>query len=82
MIKLEKEHSEALLKRICDLLNAPNIIIVYGDHEAGIIDVMMTVHNSVDALNFGENGIDTIRNLLRRIDRKAQESKGQSTVQE
>lgn len=73
MRKLSGPESAIILDSLAKRLDVANIIVVYGDHLSGKLDVLMTNSKDVDPLNFGENAIDVMRELLRRIDRESQE---------
>lgn len=69
MRKLSVPESERVLETLTKRLDVPNVVVVYGDHLSGKLDVLMSNSKDVDPLNFGENAIEVIRELLRRIDR-------------
>lgn len=74
MKKLSEQESNLILDSLSKRLNVANIIVVYGDHVEGKIDTIMCTAKEVNALNFGENAIDTMRGLLRKIDRHGEEA--------
>jgi len=74
MKKLSEQESNLILDSLSKRLNVANIVIVYGDHVEGKMDTIMCTSPEVDALNFGENAIDTMRGLLRKIDRQGNQT--------
>lgn len=69
MRKLSNEERDKVTEKMAAFLGVDNVIIAYGDHVAGKIDTMMCHHKEVYPINFGENAIGAIQEVLRQIDR-------------
>lgn len=69
MRKLSNEERDKVSEKMAAFLGVDNVIIAFGDHVAGKIDTIMCHHKEVDPVNFGENAIGAIQEVLRKIDR-------------
>ena len=69
MRKHSNEERDRISEWLANHIGVDNVIVVYGDHVAGKIDTMMCHHKEVDPINFGENAIGAIQEVLRKIDR-------------
>jgi len=69
MRKISNEERDKITEKMANYLGVDNVIIAFGDHVAGKIDTMMCHNKEVDPINFGENAIGAIQEVLRKIDR-------------
>jgi len=65
-----KEEKDALLSQLCQRFECANIVLVFGDHEQGKMDLIMTHAKEVDGINFGMNAMGTIQNMMHKLDPK------------